>query len=100
MYLYSSTKFTIVKIKNYTFKGANLRKVTIHDNVTSIGGLSFGGCDLDEFTFGRNVTSIGSNIYDSCKKINIPNLEWLFNIEYAEYHGLYDNGGIIYIDNQ
>ena len=89
----------ITEIKNYTFKGANLRKVTMHDNVTSIGDLSFGGCDLDEFTFGRNVTSIGSNIYDSCKKINIPNLEWLFNIEYAD-HGLYDNGGIIYIDNQ
>lgn len=89
----------ITEIKNYTFKGVNLKKVTIHDNITSIGDLSFGHCGLDEITFGRNVTSIGNNIYWYCKKINIPNLEWLFNIEYGD-HNLYESGGIIYIDNQ
>lgn len=34
----------ITEIKNYTFKGVDLKKVTIHDNVTSIGDLSFGDC--------------------------------------------------------
>ena len=78
----------------------SLTNITIPNHVTAIERSAFDGCDLDEITFGRNVTSIGYHIYNSCKKINIPNLEWLFNIEYADQHGLYDNGGIIYIDNQ
>lgn len=91
----------ITEIKNYTFAKTGLKKVTIHDNVTSIGNSAFSGCQLNEITFGRNITSIGSNIYYSCDKINIPNLEWLFNINYASTHDLYYNHkGTIYIDNQ
>lgn len=91
----------ITEIKNYTFRGTCLKKVTIHDNVTSIGNSSFGGCILDEITFGKNITSIGSSIYDSCKKLHIPNLEWLFNINYYSNHELYSyKGETIYIDNQ
>ncbi len=52
------------------YKGAVYKKVTIGDNVKSIGNNAFANLsNLQELNMGSNVERIGSNAFSGCKKI-------------------------------
>ena len=52
------------------FNNTAFTKITISDNVTSIGRLAFYDCDtLRELTIGKNVTSIGERAFSSCSSL-------------------------------
>ena len=59
------------------FKDYGIRKVTIGDGITSIGGNAFEGCSgLTELTLPNSVTSIGGNAFEDCSsltELTLPN---------------------------
>ena len=69
----------IASIGSSSFSGcSNLKKIAIPDSVTSIGNKTFYGCSsLTSVTIGNGVTSIGSYAFSGCSSltssINIPN---------------------------
>jgi hypothetical protein len=72
-------------------------KVTIGDNVTSIGNYAFRQCtSLREVIVGGNVASIGSNVFDACSNlasINMPN-----NITSIGSNAFYNCSGLQRLD--
>ncbi|MDE6433808.1 MAG: leucine-rich repeat protein [Lachnospiraceae bacterium] len=65
------TKYTITSIAKGAFKNnQKITKVTIGNNVKTIGEEAFSGCkNLKTVKLGKNVTSIGNKAFYNCKKI-------------------------------
>ncbi len=60
----------ITSIGNYAFYGSQLKRITIPDSVTSIGGRAFENCtSLTSITIPDGVTSIGNYAFDGCTSL-------------------------------
>ena len=58
---------SITELKPYVFCGANIKSVTIHNSVTSIGDNAFYYCKaLKSITIPNSVTSIGGSAFQNC----------------------------------
>ena len=51
------------------FGGSKFTKVTIGDNVSSIGSYAFNGCSFTSITIPENVVSIGDNVFKGCSSL-------------------------------
>lgn len=77
--VYNSQTLKVVSIEKEAFKNcANLRSVTIGNNVTSIGPWAFQDSGVQSVVLGKGVKSIGQEAFSRCKKmksIDLGNVE-------------------------
>ena len=68
---------SMTNIEDYAFYHMFIYKITLENNITSIGSDVFGGCyELSSVQFSNNVTSIGSDTFYDCfslSSLTIPN---------------------------
>ncbi len=69
---------SMTEIPDYVFSGwSQLKKVTFHDKVRSIGQGAFRGCSLTEVIIPNSVRSIGTAAFEDCKLLESV---WIENV--------------------